>query len=86
MQRVKALIKARHSFQTLGFLSHQRCLSAQPNYAPYHDFQDQVFLNLLLYLFWVYIYLLYGINFLFNFSFEREGELQIFSVKYGFCA
>ncbi|KAK5817489.1 hypothetical protein F383_08786 [Gossypium arboreum] len=42
MQRVKALIKVRHSFQTLRFLSHQRCFSAQPNYAPYHDFQDQV--------------------------------------------
>ncbi|PPR98202.1 hypothetical protein GOBAR_AA22474 [Gossypium barbadense] len=41
MQRVKALI-VRHSFQTLRFLSHQRCFSAQPNYAPYHDFQDQV--------------------------------------------
>ncbi|XP_022729298.1 3-hydroxyisobutyryl-CoA hydrolase-like protein 2, mitochondrial [Durio zibethinus] len=42
MQRVKALVKARHSFQRNGFLSHHRCISAQPNYAPYDDFQDQV--------------------------------------------
>ncbi|XVF35676.1 hypothetical protein REPUB_Repub18cG0166800 [Reevesia pubescens] len=42
MQRVKALVKARHSFQRVGFFSHLRCFSAQPNYAPYDDFQDQV--------------------------------------------
>ncbi|KAL4319336.1 hypothetical protein GQ457_18G003170 [Hibiscus cannabinus] len=42
MQRVKGLIKARHSFQRLGFLPHQRCFSAQPHYAQYDDFQDQV--------------------------------------------
>ncbi|XVE97334.1 hypothetical protein REPUB_Repub03eG0010700 [Reevesia pubescens] len=42
MQRVKALVKARQSFQRLGFFAHQRCLSAQPNYAPYDDSQDQV--------------------------------------------
>nr|KJB55094.1 hypothetical protein B456_009G062800 [Gossypium raimondii] len=42
MQRVKAVLKARHSFQRLGILSHQRCLSAQPNYALYDDFEDQV--------------------------------------------
>ncbi|XVE71264.1 hypothetical protein DITRI_Ditri10aG0137000 [Diplodiscus trichospermus] len=42
MQRVKAVVNARHSFQRVVFLSHQRCFSAQPNYAPYEDFQDQV--------------------------------------------
>ncbi|XVE53532.1 hypothetical protein DITRI_Ditri03aG0010500 [Diplodiscus trichospermus] len=42
MQRVKAVIKARHSFQRVGFPSHQRCFSAQPNYAPIDDFQEQV--------------------------------------------
>ncbi|EOY29335.1 ATP-dependent caseinolytic (Clp) protease/crotonase family protein [Theobroma cacao] len=42
MQRVKGLVKARHSFQRLGFLSHQRCFSAHPNYAPNYDFQDEV--------------------------------------------
>ncbi|KAK8660842.1 hypothetical protein V6N13_051750 [Hibiscus sabdariffa] len=42
MQRVKGLIKARYSFQRLGFLPHQRCFSAQPHYAQYDDFQDQV--------------------------------------------
>ncbi|KAE8668536.1 3-hydroxyisobutyryl-CoA hydrolase-like protein 2 [Hibiscus syriacus] len=42
MQRAKGLIKAKQSFQRLGFLPHQRCFSAQPLYAPYDDFQDQV--------------------------------------------
>ncbi|PPS03013.1 hypothetical protein GOBAR_AA17658 [Gossypium barbadense] len=42
MQRVKAVLKARHSFQRLGILYHQRCFSAQPNYALYGDFEEQV--------------------------------------------
>ncbi|XVF48279.1 hypothetical protein PTKIN_Ptkin03bG0177300 [Pterospermum kingtungense] len=42
MQILKAVVKARHSFQRVGFFSHQRCFSAQPHYAPYEDFQDQV--------------------------------------------
>ncbi|OMO61578.1 Crotonase superfamily [Corchorus capsularis] len=42
MQRVKALVKARHSFQRLGFISHQRCFSAEPSYSSIYDFQDEV--------------------------------------------
>ncbi|OMO90704.1 Crotonase superfamily [Corchorus olitorius] len=42
MQRVKGLVKARHSFQRLGFFSNQRCFSAEPSYASIYDFQDEV--------------------------------------------